>query len=115
MKTALLLFLLFLVNSGSAETSVPYTPDSLKKSDWMEIESVHYYPYVAPGIEEKVPWRAENIRRVIFRATVTDLNEHTLTLDLRSRTYTIAGTIPRSPVSTILTAVIRRTLRSITR
>lgn len=81
MKTALLLFLLFLVNSGSAETSVPYTPDSLKKSDWMEIESVHYYPYVAPGIEEKVPWRAENIRRVIFRATVTDLNEHTLTLD----------------------------------
>ena len=81
MKTALLLFLLFLVNSGSAETSVPYTPDSLKKSDWMEIESVHYYPYVAPDIEEKVPWRAENIRRVIFRATVTDLNEHTLTLD----------------------------------
>ena len=81
MKTALLLFLLFLVNSGSAETSVPYTPDSLKKSDWMEIESVHYYPYVAPGIEEKVPWRAENIRRVIFKATVTDLNEHTLTLD----------------------------------
>ena len=81
MKTALLLFLLFLVNSGSAETSVPYTPDSLKKSDWMEIESVHYYPYVAPGIEEKVPWRAENIRRVIFKATVTDLNERTLTLD----------------------------------
>ena len=81
MKTALLLLLLFLVNSGSAETFVPYTPDSLKKGDWVEIESVHYYPYVAPGIEEKVPWRAENIRRVIFKATVTDLNEHTLTLD----------------------------------
>ena len=47
----------------------------------MEIESVHYYSYVAPGIEEKVPWRAENIRRVIFKATVTDLNERTLTLD----------------------------------
>ena len=81
MKTALLLLLLFLVNSGSAETFVPYTPDSLKKGDWVEIESVHYYPYIAPGIEEKVPWRAENIRRVIFKATVTDLNEHTLTLD----------------------------------
>ena len=81
MKTALLLLLLFLVNSGSAETFVPYTPDSLKKGDWVEIESVHYYPYIAPGIKEKVPWRAENIRRVIFRATVTDLNEHTLTLD----------------------------------
>ena len=48
--TTLLLLLLFLVNSGSAETSVPYTPDSLKKGDWVEIESVHYYPYVAPGI-----------------------------------------------------------------
>lgn len=33
------------------------------------------------GHRRKVPWRAENIRRVIFRATVTDLNEHTLTLD----------------------------------
>lgn len=81
MKTALLLLLLFLVNSGSAETFVPYTPDSLKKGDWVEIESVHYYPYVAPGIEEKVPWRAENIRRVTFRATVTDLDERSLTLD----------------------------------
>ena len=81
MKTALLLLLLFLVNSGSAETFVPYTPDSLKKGDWVEIESVHYYPYVAPGIEEKVPWRAENIRRITFRATVTELNARTLTLD----------------------------------
>lgn len=81
MKTALLLLLLFLANSGSAETFVPYTPDSLKKGDWVEIESVHYYPYVAPGIEEKVPWRAENIRRVTFRATVTDLDERSLTLD----------------------------------
>ena len=75
------MLLLFLVNSSSAETFIPYTPDSLKKGDWVEIESVHYYPYVAPGIEEKVPWRAENIRRVIFKATVTDLNERTLTLD----------------------------------
>jgi hypothetical protein len=106
--TTLLLLLLFLVNSSSAETFIPYTPDSLKKGDWVEIESVHYYPYVAPGIEEKVPWRAENIRRVIFKATVTDLNE-------RSRACTIAGTIPGSPVSTILTAVISKTLRSITR
>ena len=126
--TTLLLLLLFLVNSSSAETFIPYTPDSLKKGDWVEIESVHYYPYVAPGIEEKVPWRAENIRRVIFKATVTDLNEHTLALDytasdvykrqpliIRSRACTIAGTIPGSPVSTILTAVISKTLRSITR
>lgn len=81
MKTILLLLLVFLVNSGSAETFVPYTPDSLKEGDWVEIESVHYYPYVAPGIEEEVPWRAENIRRIIFKATVTDINAHTLTID----------------------------------
>ena len=33
------------------------------------------------GYRRKGAWRAENIRRVIFKATVTDLNEHTLTLD----------------------------------
>lgn len=70
------MLLLFLVNSSSAETFIPYTPDSLKKSDWMEIESVHYYPYVAPGIEEKVPWRAEyNIRRF---ADIYDPDMHSL-------------------------------------
>ena len=57
------MLLLFLVNSGSAETFVPYTPDSLKKGDWVEIESVHYYPYIAPGIEEKVPWHREKTSR----------------------------------------------------
>lgn len=112
--TTLLLLLLFLVNSSSAETFIPYTPDSLKKGDWVEIESVHYYPYVAPGIEEKVPWRAENIRRVIFKATVTDLNERTLTLDYTFKSLYDCGTIPGSPVSTILTAVINRTSHSIT-
>lgn len=81
MKTVLLLLLVFLVNTSLAETFVPYTPDSLKKGDWIEIESVHYYSYVAPGIKEEVPWRAENIRRVTFRATVTDINVHTLTID----------------------------------
>lgn len=81
MKTTLLLLLLFWVGSGSAETFAPYTPDSLKKGDWVEIESVHYYPYVAPGIEEQVPWRAENIRRIVFKATVTELDERSLTFD----------------------------------
>lgn len=81
MKTVLLFLFVFLANSSSAETFVPYTPDSLKKGDWVEIESVHYYPYVAPGIEEEVPWRAENIRRVIFKATITDINTHSLTFD----------------------------------
>ncbi|WP_270621515.1 hypothetical protein [Parabacteroides merdae] len=101
--TTLLLLLLFLVNSGSAETSVPYTPDSLKKGDWVEIESVHYYPYVAPGIEEKVPWRAENIRRVIFKATVTDLNERTLTLDYTFKSLSLRNKGCKSSICEIYT------------
>lgn len=81
MKTVCLLLLLFLVQSGSAETSVPYTPDSLKKGDRVAIESVHYYPYIAPGLREELPWRVENIRRVIFQATVADVNADALTID----------------------------------
>ena len=81
MKTVLLLLLVFLATSASAETFVPYTPDSLKKGDYLTIESVHYYPYLAPGIQEELPWRAENIRKVIFRATVTDINAQELTVD----------------------------------
>lgn len=81
MKTALLLLLVFLAQTGLAETFVPYTADSLKKGDWMTIESVNYYPYVAPGIEEEVPWRAENLRRVTLKATVTDVKGDNLTID----------------------------------
>lgn len=78
--TTLLLLLLFLVNSGSAETSVPYTPDSLKRAiGWKSSPSTTIPMWL--GHRRKVPWRAENIRRVIFKATVTDLNERTLTLD----------------------------------
>lgn len=81
MKTVLLLLFAFLATSVSAETFVPYTPDSLQKGDWLTIESILYYPYTAPGIKEEVPWRAENIRRVLFRATVTDKSADALTID----------------------------------
>lgn len=55
----------------------------LEKGDWMLFEMAEYYPYVAPGLVEEVPWRAENIRRSIFRATVTDINNENITLEYR--------------------------------
>lgn len=72
MKAILLFLFISLTGSTLAQTSSSYSPDSLKTGDWLTIEAVHYYPYIAPGIKEELPWRAENIRRVIFRATVTD-------------------------------------------
>lgn len=81
MKTVLLLFFVLLAKSVSAESFVPYTPDSLQEGDWLTIESVLYYPYTAPGIKEELPWRAENIRRVILQATVTYINADALTID----------------------------------
>lgn len=47
----------------------------LEEGDWLLIEMAEYYPYVAPGMEEMEPWRAENIRRSIFKATVTEIYE----------------------------------------
>lgn len=65
----------------SAETFSAYSPDSLKKGDWATIEYVEYYPYSAPGIKDEIPWRQENIRRVIFRATVADKSADNITFD----------------------------------
>lgn len=83
MKARLLfLFLcLCLTWSGWAESFTPYSRDSLKKGDWFTFECVNYYPYVAPGIQEEIPWRAENIRRVIIRATVTDRTDKSISID----------------------------------
>lgn len=81
MKARLLFLFLCLAWSGWAESFTPYSRDSLKKGDWFTFESVHYYPYVAPGIKEEIPWRAENIRRVIIRATVTDRTDKSISID----------------------------------
>ena len=81
MKVRLLFLFLCLAWSGWAESFTPYSRDSLKKGDWFTFESVHYYPYVAPGIQEEIPWRAENIRRVIIRATVTDRTDKSISID----------------------------------
>ncbi|NDV63748.1 sensor histidine kinase [Bacteroides sp. 224] len=53
---------------------------SLEKGDWLMIESAEYYPYQAPGMEKEVPWRAENIRRVVLKATVLYKQNETVTL-----------------------------------
>lgn len=81
MKARLLFLFLCLTWSGWAESFTPYSRDSLKKGDWFTFECVNYYPYVAPGIKEEIPWRAENIRRVIIRATVTDRTDKSISID----------------------------------
>ncbi|WP_370862324.1 sensor histidine kinase [Parabacteroides faecis] len=81
MKARLLFLFLCLTWSGWAESFTPYSRDSLKKGDWFTFEYVNYYPYVAPGIQEEIPWRAENIRRVIIRATVTDRTDKSISID----------------------------------
>lgn len=81
MKARLLFLFLCLTWSGWAESFTPYSRDSLKKGDWFTFECVNYYPYVAPGIQEEIPWRAENIRRVIIQATVTDRTDKSISID----------------------------------
>ncbi len=81
MKVRLLFLFVCLAWNGWAESFTPYSRDSLKKGDWFTFECVHYYPYVAPGIQEEIPWRAENIRRVIIRATVIDRTDKSISID----------------------------------
>lgn len=81
MKVRLLFLFLCLTWNGWADTFVPYNPDSLKKGDWITLEAVHYYPYVAPGIKEEIPWRAENIRRLTIQATVADRTDKSISID----------------------------------
>lgn len=81
MKVRLLFLFLCLTWNGWADTFVPYNPDSLKKGDWITLEVVHYYPYVAPGIKDEIPWRAENIRRITIQATVADRTDKSISID----------------------------------
>ena len=81
MKARLLFLFLCLIWNGWADTFVPYNPDSLKKGDWITLEAVHYYPYIAPGIKEEIPWRAENIRRITILATVAEKTDKSISID----------------------------------
>ena len=81
MKARLLFLFLCLTWNGWADTFVPYNPDSLKKGDWITLETVHYYPYIAPGIKEEIPWRAENIRRITILATVAEKTDKSISID----------------------------------
>ncbi|MDL2310053.1 histidine kinase [Parabacteroides sp. OttesenSCG-928-B22] len=57
--------------------------DSLEPGDWLLIESVEYYPYVAPGVEEEVPWRNENVRRTVLKAIVTKVDTKQISFDFQ--------------------------------
>ena len=81
MKARLLFLFLCLTWNGWADTFVPYNPASLKKGDWITLETVHYYPYIAPGIKEEIPWRAENIRRITILATVAEKTDKSISID----------------------------------
>ncbi|WP_449038203.1 sensor histidine kinase [Parabacteroides goldsteinii] len=81
MKARLLFLFLCLTWNGWADTFVPYNPDSLKKGDWITLETVHYYPNIAPGIKEEIPWRAENIRRITIQATVAEKTDKSISID----------------------------------
>ncbi|NDV59381.1 sensor histidine kinase [Bacteroides sp. 519] len=54
---------------------------TLQVGDWLLVEHTEYYPYSAPGIKEETPWRAENIRRVVMKATVTNKSTTTVSFD----------------------------------
>lgn len=83
-----------------------------EKGDWITLETVHYYPYIAPGIKEEIPWRAENIRRITILATVAEKQTSPFLLTIRWITCTIAITPKRNPAFIISTAVISRILLS---
>lgn len=68
----ILLFFCLLLPGGWLNASDTVSFDSLKKGDWLTFECVNYYPYVAPGIREEIPWRAENIQRLVFTGTVKE-------------------------------------------
>ncbi|MDL2208471.1 histidine kinase [Parabacteroides sp. OttesenSCG-928-O15] len=74
------LFILFGITGYAEEYK---NVDSLEKGDWLLIESVEYYPYVAPGVEEEVPWRNENVRRTVLKAIVTEVDAKQISFDFQ--------------------------------
>lgn len=78
-KILLLLILCLSVGIGFAQKYKDL--HSLEVGDWLLIEHTEYYPYCAPGIEVETPWRAENVRRVIMKAVVTEKNNSNISFD----------------------------------
>lgn len=69
MKNVCIFFLMLLLpvtgKAGSYEDI-----SSLRAGDWIRFEIVGYYPLTCYGIREQVPWRTENIRKMVVKATV---------------------------------------------
>lgn len=83
MGKKILLFSLFLLFGLTGYAEVYKNVDSLEPGDWLLIESVEYYPYVAPGVEEEVPWRNENVRRTVLKAMVVERTKEQITFDFQ--------------------------------
>lgn len=79
MKNACVFFLLLLLPfTGKAGSYKDIS--SLKTGDWIRFEMVRYYPEKCLNIQEKVPWRTENIRKLRMKATVLKKTKHEITL-----------------------------------
>lgn len=74
MKNVLLLFFLFLPFIGEANPVKDIA--LLEKNDWIQFEITGYYP----GAIECAPWMVENVRKVVFKATVLDRKKDRLIL-----------------------------------
>ena len=78
MKNVCIFLLLILPLTGVAN---PYEDiSSLKTGDWIRFEIVGYYPEKCFDIQENVPWRTENIRKMVIKATVLEKTGSELTL-----------------------------------
>ncbi|MDH6311266.1 two-component sensor histidine kinase [Parabacteroides sp. PFB2-10] len=83
MGKKIILFSLFLLFGLVGYAEEYKNIDSLEPGDWLLIESVEYYPYVAPGVEEEVPWRNENVRRTVLKAIVTEVDTKQISFDFQ--------------------------------
>lgn len=83
MKRLSYLIVLFLLCTAWANAQGSKKLQDLTPGDWLLVELAEFYPYVSPGIQEETPWRAENIRRNIMKATVTAKTATAISFDYR--------------------------------
>ena len=82
-RISYLLTLFLLCTAFAAQAQGSKNLNDLAPGDWLFVELAEYYPYVAPGIEQETPWRVENIRRNVMKATVIEKTATTISFDYR--------------------------------
>lgn len=86
MKNVFFFLFILLPFTGMAS---PYKDISLlKEHDWFKIEVTGYYPYTCYNVQENVPWRTENIRKLVLKATVMKKTEQELSLGYHLEYFT---------------------------